>query len=322
MPDLDLTTTGQRGLFAGVDGGGTKTHAVITDADGRVLGEGSGGAANPLRVGIETSVSNIFSAIENACDAASRKLSEIVAIECGIAGVRRQDFRSILRERISELTRVRTVEVVTDAEIALYGATLGEKGLVIIAGTGSVCIGQDSDGKVAVAGGWGPLAGDEGGGSGIGRRALQAIAKASDGRGRPTALSDLAVQYFRAGKLENLSVSIYAPGVDNARIAGFAKHVVAVATGGDVVAREILDEAGRELGAAAVAVIRKLKLEDDSFPIGHVGSVFNAGPLITDSIFKVIHPVASRAHLVEPKTSPARAAALLAARAFAGLTEK
>ena len=268
MPDLDRTTTGQRGLFAGVDGGGTKTHAVITDADGRVLGEGSGGAANPLRVGIETSISNIFSAIENACDAASRKLSEIVAIECGIAGVRRQDFRSILRERISELTRVRTVEVVTDAEIALYGATLGEKGLVIIAGTGSVCIGQDSDGKVAVAGGWGPLAGDEGGGSGIGRRALQAIAKASDGRGRPTALSDLAVQYFRAGKLENLSVSIYAPGVDNVRIAGFAKHVVAVATGGDVVAREILDEAGRELGAAAVAVIRKLKLEDDSFQIG------------------------------------------------------
>ena len=41
-----------RRAVVGVDGGGTKTHAVIMDANFDILGEGVAGASNPLRVGI------------------------------------------------------------------------------------------------------------------------------------------------------------------------------------------------------------------------------------------------------------------------------
>jgi N-acetylglucosamine kinase-like BadF-type ATPase len=241
---------------------------------------------------------------------------DIVGIECGLAGVRRADLRQLLRRLVSERFDIKTVEVVTDAEIALYAATHGREGLCVIAGTGSVCIGQNAQGEKAIAGGWGPLAGDEGGGAGIARRALQAVAKASDGRGQLTKLSDLAVDYFRAGRLEDLSVAIYAPQIDNARIAGFARFVIETAQAGDRVAISVLEEAGRELGIAAKAVIKELNLKRRKFPVGYVGGIFHAGDLIFKPLLETIHQIAPKAYVAAPEFSPAVAAAQMARDAF------
>ncbi|HRH46124.1 MAG TPA: BadF/BadG/BcrA/BcrD ATPase family protein [Pyrinomonadaceae bacterium] len=299
-------------LYLGVDGGGTKTHAVLIDEDKIILGEGVTGAGNPLRVGVENAIKNIFASIEKACDSADRSKGDIVSAQLGLAGVRREDLRYLIRNRFREILRIRKVEVTTDAEIALYAATEGKEGLVIIAGTGSVCMGRNAKGEMASAGGWGPLAGDEGGGAGIARRALQTIAKSSDGRGKPTKLSDYAVDYFRAGRLEDLSVAIYAPQVDNARIAGFAQYVSQAANEGDEVAQELLTEAGQELGLAATAVIQKLKLQRRKFPIGKVGSVFKSEELITKPLMEKVQSIAPKAFMSETQKSPGYAAALMA----------
>jgi N-acetylglucosamine kinase-like BadF-type ATPase len=165
---------------------------------------------------------------------------------------------------------------------------------------------------MAIAGGWGPLAGDEGGGVGIAQTALHAVAKAFDGRGIPTVLSDRASEYFRASGPENLIVAIYSPQVDNTRIAGFAKCVVEAAQDGDAVAVSILQEAGAELGLAACAVIQKLGLANKKIPIGCVGSVFKAGVLLTNSVLQTVHTLAPKAFLTEPQMPPAQAAALMA----------
>ncbi len=299
-------------LYLGVDGGGTKTHAVLIDDEKNMVGDGISGASNPLRVGAEKAVINIFKAIDKACDEANRSRGDIYSTQIGLAGVRREDLRQLIKNRVKERLRIRRIEVTTDAEIALYAATEGKEGLVIIAGTGSVCMGKNSQNEQTSAGGWGPLAGDEGGGAGISRRALQAIAKSSDGRGKLTKLSDYAVEYFRAGRLEDLSVAIYAPQVDNARIAGFAKFVSQAATEGDEVAIEVLAEAGKELGIAACAVIKKLKMQKKKFPIGKVGSVFKSANLITDSLMQKVHEIAPKAFMSETQISPAFAAALMA----------
>ena len=299
-------------LFLGVDGGGTKTLVVLLDEEKNVVSEGLSGASNPLRVGIETAVANISEATDKACDKINRNRIEIISAACGLAGVRRTDLRLSVRERIRQKLGIKQVEVVTDAEIALYGATRDAAGLIIIAGTGSIALGKNEKGEKAIAGGWGPLAGDEGSGAGIARRALQAIAKASDGRGEPTKLSRKAMQYFRAGKTEDILVAIYAPQIDNSKIAGFAKSVIEAAIEGDRVAREILFEGGRELGMAANAVIHQLKLERKKFSIAKIGSIFRAGELITDPLLKTIHETAPKAYLTEPLLPPAVAAAHLA----------
>ena len=303
-------------LYLGVDGGGTKTRAVLLDEAKTMIGEGFAGASNPLRVGLETAISNIFSALDKACDEANVSRGDVVAATFGLAGVRRVDLRQRVRERIALTLGIRTVEVVTDAEIALYGATLGKPGVVVIAGTGSICYGKNEKGETAVAGGWGPIAGDEGGGSSIARRALQEIAKASDGRGKPTRLSEAGIDYFRTSTPENLLIAIYAPQMDNTKIAGFARLVAETAKEGDAVALQILKEAGVELGLAANAVIKKLNLQRRKVPIGYVGSIFSAGALITSSMLETVHKFAPKAYLAEPLLQPANAAAHLALVAY------
>jgi len=162
------------------------------------------------------------------------------------------------------------------------------------------------------AGGWGPLAGDEGGGSWLARRALQAVAQAADGRGPDTALSQAACAYFKVAAPDDLGFAIYAPSMTNERIAGFGRCVVEAAQKRDEVARAIIAEAGRELGKMATAVIRKLGMERERFQVAYVGGVFRAGDLILAPLREVINAVARQAYLAPPHTPPAIAAAHMA----------
>ena len=299
-------------LVAGVDGGGTKTRAVVAAPDGRrVLGEGRAGPSNPLRVGVSEAAASVREAVERACAAAGVRRSDVAASVVGLAGVKRADLRAAMRAALSDLG-AGSLEIVTDSEIALYGATEGRPGLVIIAGTGSVCRGRNSRGRPATAGGWGPLAGDEGSGAWMARRALQAVAKATDGRGPRTSLVELACDFFNVAAAEDLSTAIYAPSITNQRIAGFGRHVIEAARRRDPVSREIVEEAGRELGQAAGAVVRKLRMQRERFVVGYVGGVFNAGELILEPLREELASVAPRAYLAPPALAPAEAAARMA----------
>jgi N-acetylglucosamine kinase-like BadF-type ATPase len=205
------------------------------------------------------------------------------------------------------------VEVVTDADIALYGATDGAPGLVVIAGTGSICCGVNARGKRVCAGGWGPIAGDEGAGAWIARRALRAVAYASDGRGPKTLLTEMACAYFHVSSADDLTTAIYAPTITNERISGFGKDVVAAATRKDPVAQQIIFEGGTELGVAAVAVIRNLQMEGEHFQIAYVGGVFRAaGEMILRPLRAEVERVAPRAYFEPPHFVPAVAAARMA----------
>ena len=300
-----------RTLVLGVDGGGSKTRAVVADGAGEVLGEGLAGPSNPLRVGVGEAAGAIRDAVDRACAAAGVRRVEIVAAEVGLAGVKRADIRERMRVAVAELG-VKTVAVVTDADIALYGATEGKPGLVIIAGTGSICCGVNARGRRACAGGWGPVAGDEGSGSWIARRALQAVARATDGRGQKTSLVEAACEYFNVAAADDLSTAIYAPNMTNKRIAGFGGHVVSAAKRRDALAREIVEEAGRELASAAAAVVRKLKMVRERFQVAYVGGVFAAGGLILDPLSEELARVAPRAFVAPPVLAPAEAAARMA----------
>lgn len=301
-----------RRAIAGVDGGGTKTEAVILDANLVILGEGLAGPSNPLRVGIANSAAAVREAIDKACEVAQLRRTDLVAAEIGLAGARRNELRARIREALIG-SGIGEVIVVSDADIALYGATEGEPGLVVIAGTGSICCGINARGKMICAGGWGPVAGDEGGGSWIARRALRAIAHATDGRGPLTSLTSAACAYFHVTNADDLSTAIYAPTITNERLAGFGKYVIEAAKAKDRIAREIMAEAGRELAAAAAAVIRNLKLEREAFQVAFVGGVFGAaGELVLGGMREEIKKIAPKAYLGPPRFSPAVAAARMA----------
>lgn len=296
----------------GVDGGGTKTHAVIVDVNNRILGEGKAGPSNPIRVGIPSAAAAVREAIDRACEAAQVRRADLIAAEVGLAGARRPELRARMREALSSL-EIPELRVVGDSDIALYGATDGEPGVVVIAGTGSICCGINSAGKETCAGGWGPLVGDEGGGSWIARRALRAIAKASDGRGPTTSLIRDACTYFHVSSPDDLSTAIYAPSITSERLAGFGRYVIEAAKAKDEVARRIMNEAGHELGIAASAVIRNLKMERERFPVAYVGRIFAAsGDLVLEPMREEVKRTAPNAFVAAPLYPPAVAAARIA----------
>ena len=307
-----------RELVVGVDGGGTRTRAAILDG-GRVVGEGTAGPSNPLRVGITNGAAAIRDAIDKACTAARIHRNDLTAAGIGLAGVRRKDIRTRMREVLIETLGIKNIELVTDGDIALYGATDGAPGIVVISGTGSICSGVNRQGKHVFAGGWGPVAGDEGSGSWIARRALQSVAHASDGRGPETDLTAAACEYFQVATPDDLATAIYAPTITTDRIAGFSKRVIETAKAGDRVAIDILNEAGRELGNAAVTVIRKLKMEQERFQVAFVGGVFAAGEFVIVPLREEIARVAKKAFIAAPRFSPTIAAGRLTQEHLHGL---
>jgi N-acetylglucosamine kinase-like BadF-type ATPase len=261
--------------FLGVDGGQSSTYALIGDANGRVLGGGRGGPSN--HVGASEGRAKFTDAIQTclsaACASAGLHAASIrFAVAClGFSGGP-ADKESILREI---LRSDRTI-VTHDALIALSGATGGEPGVITIAGTGSIAFGRNASGKTARAGGWGYVFGDEGGGFDIVRQALRAALKVEEGWGEPTSLRQMFLDQTGASDCNDLLHRFYTPEYPRPRIAAFAELVDEAAEHGDRIAREILNDVGRELAAIAAAVRGQLFEKSEPVRVAYVGGVFRS----------------------------------------------
>lgn len=300
------------GCFLGIDGGGTKTQAVIADAECRVVGEGFSGASNPLRVGLEEAISHIDSAVREACAQAGVKLADVAAACAAIAGINHPIHYHTMRDALRRVLPIDNLQVVTDARAALEGALDGRPGVVIIAGTGSIAMGINEAGEEARSGGWGPTLGDEGSGYDIARRALTAIASSFDGRSPQTILTERVCRKLRIANTTDLPGVIYNSDSEPVEIASLAELVAAAAREGDEVSRSILNEAGRELGRLAVSVIERLGLQAAPFRVACVGSVFKSGEMVLEPLRAAVLGLAPRAEIGPPLFPPTLGAVKLA----------
>jgi glucosamine kinase len=299
--------------WLGVDGGGTHSRAAIADAAGKLIGEGHAEAANLVRVGLQTAVANIRQAVEAACAQAGISPAQITAACLGLAGVGNAKHHHIMLKALRQAFPFEKLALETDARIALAGATDMQPGVVIIAGTGSIACGVNAAGEFARAGGWGPAMGDEGSGYYIGRRALQAVVMAYDGRAAATSLTGAVCEYFKIAAPPDLPPVIYErPLRVMHEIAQLSKIVVAHAQAGDEVARGILHDAATELARAANAVIKKLGLQSERFRLAYVGGVFEAGELILAPLRQLVQSRAPVAELAPPLMPPVCGAVKLA----------
>jgi N-acetylglucosamine kinase-like BadF-type ATPase len=300
--------------FLGVDGGASKTSALVTDEQGEPLGDGLAGPSNHLRVGIETAARNIERAVNKALVAADVTSREIVWAYCGIAGADHPAHRQEVVDSLSIFFPRGNFTVDNDARIALTGAVGYGGGIVVIAGTGSVAFGRNDAGQETRAGGWGPIVGDEGSGFGIARAALGAIVRAWDGRGPATRMTEMLRNEWNM-KPEDIPRFVYAPATHTDDIARFGKLAIDAAGAGDAVARAILDDGGRELGECVVAVAKRLDMLTTAFPVSYTGGAFNAGALLLEPMREVILAAASRATIAPPAKTPVQGAAMMAMRA-------
>ena len=233
-------------LFLGVDGGQSSTKAVVGDVTGRVLGRGRAGPCNHAskEEGREKLRSAISAVVAGALAEAGLAAETRFEAACfGMSG-----GADDKRDLISEFVCADLVRVVNDAEVALEGATQGEPGAVVIAGTGCIGLARHRTGKTVRCGGWGYLFGDDGGAFGVVRSALQRALAAEEGWAHPTKLTDLFCDATGTDSVNKAMHCFYGPDWPRDRIASLAPAVDAAAEGGDEPAAAVLRRAGLVLG--------------------------------------------------------------------------
>lgn len=253
-------------LLAGIDGGGTKTDAVLCDETGRVLRRIRGGPGSPTSQPLAQAIANI--------DAVMRRLTEgidapIDSLYAGLSGGSVGNNTAVMRRELAAiLPHVRILGNHTDALNALRSAIPAGDALVAICGTGSSVFAAVGDGLHQV-GGWGHLLGDEGSGFDLGRRALMCALRELDGRGPNTALT-AACRQVLGQDVTRAIPDLYVGG--RALVASFGVVLLDTAGQGDAVALQQLKEAVSALAEQIRTGGRFLKAS--SKPVALAGSVW------------------------------------------------
>ncbi len=299
-------------FFLGIDAGGTKTECVLADSSGMILARGVGGPANLRRTPAPILYDSLRAAVMTALHNASLPAIELEAVCAGFAGAGRAETRGPARELLAELTRARHIFIVGDMEVALEAAVGAGRGVILVAGTGSIAYGRNDLGRQARAGGHGPEHSDEGSATDIGRRAVQAAVAGRKSR-HASPLARALCEQLGLHRTEDLSL-LLGSGERNADLASLFPTVMAVARQGDAEARAILEAAGDALAGLALRVLRALQLEGKVTPVAVTGGVFAASAEVFEQVEKRLRESAPEVRVERLARTPAEGAVLLAQR--------
>ncbi len=239
-------------LFLGVDGGGSKTLAIVVDGDGRERGRGGAAGSNHHSAGLMDAVAQVEHAVRQALDTAGANLP-VAGAWLGLAGVDHAADETMLLPHLHHLSPA--LRLTNDAEL-LLGALPDAMGVALIAGTGAIALGRDKRGGHARASGWGHLIGDEGSGFAIGYASLRAATRMADGRGPATSLLSAIIETWELTAPSDMIAHVYTQS-DKAKIARLAPLALSAWRAGDAAAGRIVRHAAAELALAVLAVDRR-----------------------------------------------------------------
>jgi len=163
------------------------------------------------------------------------------ALVAGVAGAGHPDVRARLQARLEAHGVAAVTSVETDLEVAFHDAFPTGAGVLVVVGTGSIAVARDSAGRVTRVGGWGEHLGDEGSGYALGLAALRSVARAADGRGPQTALTEIALRAL--GVTEPVGLIPWIGAATKSQVAALAPRVLEVAEAGDEVADALRQQA-------------------------------------------------------------------------------
>jgi N-acetylmuramic acid 6-phosphate etherase len=305
---------GSESLALGIDGGGTRTVAMLAARGGTggwtLLGRGESGPSNRQAVGTPAALAALDEAIDRAFAAAGKTRCEVRAACLGLAGAGRPGDQEIIREWAARASLAADVQVIEDAALLLAAGTPDGWGVAVVAGTGSMAYARSPGGRTARSGGWGPLLGDEGSGYAIALAGLRAAARSADGRAQATPLTDKLLAAFGLSRPDELVGVVYRGG-DRAALAALGPVVLEAADDGDPVAEEIVRDAADELASAAAAAARQLNL-GAAFPVALAGGLLVASPAYRERFLTALTARGLAPGPVALVTEPAEGAVKLA----------
>lgn len=302
----------------GVDSGGSKTAVVLANLKGRILTRHQADSSHPRNIGIKNAIKNLVRAIEKVL----RKIrgdKKILSTFFGLPAME-EEFKlkkNLIKKELLKNKEIRSIfkgrVIIGSDQLAGFRSGTDEKdGLVLIAGSGSVCHGW-KDKKEAIADSCGYLS-ETGSAFFVGQKALQAVFKNLDGRDEKTSLTKLLFQKLRIKNKEKLIDKIYSKKPIEV-IPLFSIFCDTAAKKGDKIAKNILIEAGRELALSANSVIKRLNFKNKKFPLVLIGSMFKS-KIVLDTTIKNIKKFAPKVKFIRPKAEPVIGAVKLAIEAL------
>ena len=307
-----------RQIVIGIDGGGTKTRAEAYEMQGGRLGAlAASFEAGPCNIAFMPLAEAVASVQTALCGLGCAQ--EASSVCAAVAGFSFASRRTPFQDAVQALVPGAQASVAPDFAAAFRGALPSGRGILVIAGTGSIAYGGAGD-RYHRAGGYGYLIDDAGSGYGVGRAGLAAVLQSMDRTGEATSLSRSvpeALGLTEAG-WDGFIEAVYGGSVDRVRIAALAKTVSeAAALDHDAVARRILMRAGGALARLAEAVAKATGCDDPGEPLALVraGSLWSAGEWLSGVFERSCRRFAPGVEFVEAAHGPAYGAALMAAEA-------
>jgi N-acetylglucosamine kinase-like BadF-type ATPase len=304
-------------IIIGLDGGATTTKCIITDIEGHVLDRAISGPSNIQEGNEEERKRQLKNAINNSLKVVlnlSFKEQFCVRSIClGVAGLSDGSKYHLIKKIVNKLLNPEKIKIIGDKEITVKGASLDQPSIIIYAGTGSFCYGKDENGNIANVGGWGYIIDDKGAGYDIGRMALRALFRAYDGREKKTQLTSKILKYFSCKSPIELSQKIYSYNlVTKCKISKLSVLVTEAAICGDNVAKQILNQASKELAKCVFALTKKLFFRN-KLCIYPCGGVFNDIKFILKPFEKEISKKIKHYSIITPFFTPDIGALIIAA---------
>ena len=288
----------------GVDGGNTKTLALVAALDGTILGMGRAGCgdiynATPTPESPDSAaaaVANIEYAVTSALRMAQVEASDLLAGVFNMAGADWPEDFALLRAALEERGFGRTILVQNDALGVLHAGVSSAVGVSLICGTGGAVGARAPDGRTWHTSHWQ----DDAQGSGqLAQKALVAVYRSALGIEPPTTLTARVLDFFHLDSVEAL-LHLFTSRERQApeHIGRLASVLLDEAEAGDRVAQRIVQEHGRALGEYVLAAARRLGMEGTAFPLVLAGGVFHhVSALLPDA---VIERVQQTSPLVRP----------------------
>lgn len=298
--------------YIGLDGGGTKTKCVITDAELNPLYECTGGPSNFLLIGTKTVSETILELIKQCVNNLNITNEEVESIVIGTAGAGREHDAKKLEIVVNSLAtdsgfKLKSFKVDHDARIALEGAFSGLPGSILISGTGSIMFGKDNENNLHRVGGFGRYIGDEGSGLYIGRKGFSAVAKEFDGRGNKTLLTKYLAEVHAINTSSELITEIYS---NNFPIASITPLVIKAAKEGDETCHSILEENVDEL-ILHIKAMQKI-INEEVLRLCLVGGTIATDNYYAELFSKTVNESLPNVKIVEADYPPVMGAAIMA----------
>ncbi len=279
----------------GMDGGGTGTKITAAGLDGAILAQMAAGALNGNGQS-ESRLKETVAETVRALGSHGLTPAECRGLGAGVAGISNRSAGENLRKAFAEEGFTCPVFLYGDHETALAAAFPDGSGIILIAGTGSICYGRREDGTYLRTGGYGHLLDDGGSAYAIGRDILAAIVRQEDGRGEDTILRSLVFRKLGITDIKELVGYVYSPDRSKKELAALAVLLEPAVALNDRAALAIESTCIKELTELAAAAMKHFHGEIN---VALGGSVLLKNTRIREGLCRKLQETAGQIQITE-----------------------